>query len=275
MFNVSEVSHISKEESSQGTIRSCLTKIRPLLSCLLLMGGAYLTLCCRLAVCSDQPDASPARTSTAQNPAVARLTKRPVTVADSIRMTRLGDPSYTAGAPSNGMVAKFSPDRKQFVVILRKGNLEGNTNEYSLVLFQTCRSVPIAQAAGFGFASLILESARHQNVVWLDDNDTILFLGERPGEQTATLFAEVQFEGAEETYKSRHQSHFVRQRRERGEGRIFSSQSSFDSPDGQRCPERNRCNERIPDRSDTRQRRRAGRRLRRLVDRATGSGNRI
>src|SRR6266478_1076498 len=63
--------------------------------------------------------------------------KRPVTVADSIRMTRLGDPLYFAGGPSKGLVAKVSPDGKRFVVVLRKGNLENNTNEYSLILFET------------------------------------------------------------------------------------------------------------------------------------------
>src|SRR6266851_6628351 len=52
--------------------------------------------------------------------------KRPVTVADAIGMTR-----WPWGA------LEFSPDNGKFVVVVRKGNVERNTNEYSLVLWQT------------------------------------------------------------------------------------------------------------------------------------------
>ena len=182
--NVSEANHISKEESGEGTIRCCLTRLQVLLRCLLLMGSAYLTVYCNRAFCDDQPAEGRARsTSAAQSAAVAGLTKRPVTVADSIQMTRLGDVKYTDGWPSNGMVAKFSPDRKHFVAVLKKGNLEANTNEYSLVLFQTVEvfQSPEPQV----LVSLASSSNRPaiDNVLWLDDNDTISFLGERPGEQ--------------------------------------------------------------------------------------------
>jgi dipeptidyl aminopeptidase/acylaminoacyl peptidase len=82
-------------------------------------------------------------------------------------------------------VAKFSPDGKQFVVILKKGNLEANTNEYSLVLFQTAEAFrsPAPQV----LVSLASSSNRPaiDKALWLGDNDTILFLGEHPGEQTA------------------------------------------------------------------------------------------
>jgi len=106
----------------------------------------------------------------------------PVTVADSIRMTRLGDPLYTAGASSKGLVAQFSPDGKQFTVVLKKGNLEQNTVEYSLLLFKT------AQAFQSPRPEILLTLASSSNrpaisaVNWLDDNQTIAFLGEHPGE---------------------------------------------------------------------------------------------
>ena len=82
-------------------------------------------------------------------------------------------------------MAKFSPDGKHFVVILKKGNLEANTNEYSLVLFQTAEVFQSPEPRVL--VSLVSSSNRPaiDNVRWLDDNDTILFLGERPGEQTA------------------------------------------------------------------------------------------
>lgn len=188
MSDVSEANHISKKQFGQGAIRSCLTlcltRIRVLLSCLALMGGAYLTVCCNCAFCSEHPaEGAVDGTSTGQSIAVGP-TKRPVTVADSIQMTRLGDVKYTDGWPSNGMVAKFSPDGKQFVVILKKGNLEANTNEYSLVLFQTAEVFQSPEPRVL--VSLASSSNRPaiDNVLWLDDNDTILLLGERPGEQT-------------------------------------------------------------------------------------------
>src|SRR5258708_11545585 len=68
-------------------------------------------------------------------------TKRPVTVADAITMTRLGDYDYSFnGLSAEGRVAGFSPDGKKCVVGLRKGNLEQNTNDYSLLILQTSRT---------------------------------------------------------------------------------------------------------------------------------------
>jgi hypothetical protein len=183
--NVGEANHIAKGESGEVTTRRGSTRPRPLLRCLLRVVSVYLTVLTNLALCNDQPNTSPTSTSATQTVAVPGLTKRPVTVADSIQMTRLGDPSYTGGAPSKGLVAKFSPDGKQFVVVLKKGNLEANTNEYSLVLFQTAEVFRSPKPRSL--VSLASSSNRPaiDNVRWLDDNDTILFLGERPGEETA------------------------------------------------------------------------------------------
>jgi dipeptidyl aminopeptidase/acylaminoacyl peptidase len=114
----------------------------------------------------------------------AQAPKRAITVADSIQMTRFGDPSYTDGGPAKGIVAKFSPNGEQFVVVLKRGNLEDNTNEYSLVLFRTSEAFhsPTPRAV-VSMSSSSNRPAIH-NVVWLNDNDTILFLGEHPGEPT-------------------------------------------------------------------------------------------
>src|SRR5882762_7660566 len=64
-------------------------------------------------------------------------TKRPITVADAIGMIRLADPDYFQSGSSQGRVVQFSPDGKKFVVALRKGNLDKNANEFSLLLFQS------------------------------------------------------------------------------------------------------------------------------------------
>jgi dipeptidyl aminopeptidase/acylaminoacyl peptidase len=179
---VSEANHISQKGSDPYSIRSPLASRRVLLNCLLMMSGACVTLCHNRAFCCDQ-SVGTGNTLTAHS-ATVRPEKRPVTVADSIQMTRLGDPGYTEGALSNGIAAKFSPDGKHFVVILKKGNLDANTNEYSLVLFQTAEVFrsPEPQV----LVSMASSSNRPaiNNVLWLDDNDTILFLGERLGEQT-------------------------------------------------------------------------------------------
>jgi hypothetical protein len=110
--------------------------------------------------------------------------RRPVTVADAVDMTRFGDPLYEAGLSSKGTVAKFSPDGTRFVLVLRKGNIRRNTNEYSLLLFQT--NDVFRSPKPRVLASMASSSNRPaiNEVTWLADNDTILFLGERPGERT-------------------------------------------------------------------------------------------
>ena len=176
--------HIAMEESAEGTRKCCFTRLQLLLCCHVLIASAYLSVYCNRAFCSDQAAEGPVGSTAAAQNTAARLPKRPATVADSIQMTRLGDVKYTDGWPSNGMVAKFSPNGKNLVVILKKGNLEANTNEYSLVLFQTTEV--FQSPAPRVLVSLASSSNRPaiDNVLWLDDNDTILFLGERPGEPT-------------------------------------------------------------------------------------------
>jgi hypothetical protein len=113
--------------------------------------------------------------------------QRLVTVADAIRMNRVAGSAHTrwryTGASSSDF-AVFSPNGEKFVIVLKKGNLEKNTNDYSMLLFATDkvfeRPVPRILAS---FAS---SSNREgiKNVRWLEDNDTVLFLGERPGQTT-------------------------------------------------------------------------------------------
>lgn len=108
--------------------------------------------------------------------------RRQVGVADVIEMTRLSDPDYSRSGSSIGHVAHFSPDGKQFVVILRKGNLEKNINEYSLLLFQTADAFHSPEPDRL----LTMASSSNRDAIravkWLGDNETIAFLGENPGE---------------------------------------------------------------------------------------------
>lgn len=110
-------------------------------------------------------------------------TVRPVTVADAISMTRLADPFYIDGAPSLGRVAQFSPDGKHFIIVVRRGNLKTNTNEYELLLWTTAR----IGDPGFPQHLLTMSSSSNragiEDVRWLEDNETVVFLGEQPREQ--------------------------------------------------------------------------------------------
>ena len=108
--------------------------------------------------------------------------KRPITVVDAIEMTQLGERSYLMGGASRSLVAHYSPDGKRFVVVVKKGIVEDNTNEYSLLLFVTAtvfRSpAPTVLVCRFSATN----RPAIQNVKWLDDNETVVFLGENPGE---------------------------------------------------------------------------------------------
>src|SRR5260221_6287312 len=111
------------------------------LNCKILISGSCVLFFCISARCMPQQNDrhSNASTTTHVESAPDRA-QRPVKVADAIRMTRLADTSYENGLSSKGIVAKFSPDGLRFVVVLRRGNLEGNTNEYSLLLFETAEA---------------------------------------------------------------------------------------------------------------------------------------
>ncbi len=106
--------------------------------------------------------------------------RRPVTVPDTVRMTKLGDWRYYWGASSAGRVAQFSPDGSKFVVVLRKGNLEQNTNEFSLLLWNT------DEVFGSPAAKVLLTMSTSSNrdaiegATWLDDGQTLAFMGESP-----------------------------------------------------------------------------------------------
>src|SRR5512146_1990243 len=63
--------------------------------------------------------------------------KRPVTVADGIEMTQIGDQTYLDDFAKTGNVVQFSPDRTKFAFVVRKGNLSKDTVEYSIIVFRT------------------------------------------------------------------------------------------------------------------------------------------
>jgi dipeptidyl aminopeptidase/acylaminoacyl peptidase len=100
---------------------------------------------------------------------------------DAIEMTRWADKDYFNGESSKGRVAHFSPDGRHFVVVLRKGNVVTNTNEFSMLVFETARVVSTSTNV---LVKMTSSSNRDgiSDVKWLEDNQTIIFLGEHPGE---------------------------------------------------------------------------------------------
>ena len=134
-----------------------------------------------LAVCS--PASSPGEKN-------AQAPGRGATVIDAIQMTRWADRSYFLGG-SPRPVGLFSPDEKQFVVIVKKGNLERNTNEYSLLLFRTQDAFEERQPRVLVTMSSSSNRDAINDVKWLDDNETVVFLGENLGETPAVYRLEV------------------------------------------------------------------------------------
>ena len=118
-----------------------------------------------------------------------RNSRRPVSVADAVTMTTLSDERYFLGDSADGRVAQFSPDGKWFTVLLQKGDIEHNTNVYSLLLFQTGRAFESPKPV---VLLSLASSSSHPAIAapkWLPDNETLIFLCEKDGEtaQVCTL----------------------------------------------------------------------------------------
>ena len=110
------------------------------------------------------------------------MERRRVTVADAIEMTRWADRDYFLGGNPDGRVGLFSPNGKQFLVVVKKGNIDRNTNDFLLLLFRTSGvfESPAPQVL------LTMSSSSNRDAIsdvkWLDDSKTVTFLGENPGE---------------------------------------------------------------------------------------------
>jgi dipeptidyl aminopeptidase/acylaminoacyl peptidase len=116
--------------------------------------------------------------------------KRRITVRDTIEMTEFADRGYFRGGTPDAPVAVFSPNGKQFLIRLKKGNVEQNVVEYRLLLFQTAE----AFQSPVGHLLLTMSSSSNreaiQQVRWLDDQ-TIAFLGENSGQSPQAYRLEI------------------------------------------------------------------------------------
>jgi dipeptidyl aminopeptidase/acylaminoacyl peptidase len=98
-------------------------------------------------------------------------------------MTRVAGSQNTALYPKNNF-AVFSPNGRYFAVVVTRGDLEHNANEYSILLF---RSSGVTHGVHPRRVVVFLSSSNRagiSEVEWLNDNDTILFLGSRGSDPT-------------------------------------------------------------------------------------------
>jgi dipeptidyl aminopeptidase/acylaminoacyl peptidase len=96
-------------------------------------------------------------------------------------MTEFADRGYFLGGTPASPVAIFSPDGKQFIIRLKKGDVEQNVVKYWLLLFQT--NEVFRSPSGRVLVTMSSSSNREaiQQVRWLD-NQTVVFLGENAGD---------------------------------------------------------------------------------------------
>jgi dipeptidyl aminopeptidase/acylaminoacyl peptidase len=179
----------------------------------------------------------------AGGPEPKEVGKRRVTIADSIRMTLLAE----SWAP-----AHFSPDGKKMVVVVKKGNLERNTVDYSLLLWKTDDVFrPTAPVVLLKMSSSSNRGAI-EDVTWLSDNETVAFLGEHPGElhqvylfntetralkratnhPTSLLFYSITAKGDQIAYTVESPSESLWDEKARRNGVVVSTQSMFDLMQG-------------------------------------------
>ena len=116
--------------------------------------------------------------------------KRRITVKDTIEMTEFADRGYFLGGAPEFPVAIFSPDGKQFLVRLKKGDVERNAIKYWLLLFRS--SEVFDSPRGHVLVEMSSSSNREaiRQVRWLD-NRTVAFLGEDVGTTPQVYRADV------------------------------------------------------------------------------------
>jgi len=95
-------------------------------------------------------------------------------------MTNYGDPRYLAGVAARHTAVEWSPDGACFIFVVTQGNLDRNTNDYTLLLFRVNTGFPRPPEKLITLSSSSSKPAI-QKATWIDSK-TIAFLGENPGE---------------------------------------------------------------------------------------------
>lgn len=104
---------------------------------------------------------------------------RAVTIADVIGMTEMAESDHSNGDLLT--VAQSSPDGKTIIAVVRKGNLERNTNDFSLLRWRTAEIFKLSQPEVLLTMSSSSNRSAIEKLSWID-NETVAFLGENPNE---------------------------------------------------------------------------------------------
>jgi len=98
-------------------------------------------------------------------------------------MTKAGDNSYLDDWTMSGNVGIFSPDNSRFAFVTQKGDLKKNVVTYSIWVFDTGSALTALNARLVATLSSSSNRPAISHLKWLPDNDTLVFLGEQPGEK--------------------------------------------------------------------------------------------
>jgi dipeptidyl aminopeptidase/acylaminoacyl peptidase len=141
----------------------------------------------RFSICAGLMVLALCNGSSAEQEKKIMASRRGATVVDAIQMTRWADQSVFSGG-SRDSVGVFSPDGSQFFIVVKKGNLERNTNEYSILLFQTKEAPQQPRPRVLITMSSSTNRDAIKGVKWLNDSKTLIFLGEQVG-QRPTIYS--------------------------------------------------------------------------------------
>ena len=110
------------------------------------------------------------------------VAKRPVTVADTIEMTLPGAGNSWDADVLRTKAVQFSPDGSKFAFTTQKGDLKKDVIAYSIWVYDTASALKSPKPR----LVATLESSSNRRAIsqlkWLSDNETLVFLGEGPGE---------------------------------------------------------------------------------------------
>lgn len=106
--------------------------------------------------------------------------KQDITVVDGIETTTVGQ-HVDIGSPGKADPAWFSPDGRQFIVLLTNGNLARNTNDTRILLYQTADALHSPKPEVLATLSSSSERQAVRGLKWVD-NETLAFIGDMAGE---------------------------------------------------------------------------------------------
>jgi dipeptidyl aminopeptidase/acylaminoacyl peptidase len=111
--------------------------------------------------------------------AVAIEDKRPIEAKDAIEMTRVASAACPSDDSAASQAGQISPDHKRFFIVLAKGNLRNNVNEYTLRVFQSKALRP-----GLRPRTLVTMRSADEPAIrdtcWTRDARAIFFIGAEP-----------------------------------------------------------------------------------------------